>query len=352
MTQQTAPTGSTAPEATLDEAVSAFSALLSQEEPKPVETPAPRAKPPEETEPEAEEPAEEPTPEAAPATEEGTEEEPAPGEEEPASEEEPALPVEQPPIEVTLPGGEKVKVSLEELRAGYSRTQDYTQKTQQIAERRKQLERDAATVLDQSLTYRERLATVEEALTTLNAEPDWDRIRNDAPERYSEVHKQWSDTRARIDKVRQEREAVEGRIHAQSADLAEKAMAQEHARLLAKIPDFGDASKGPALRKDLVEYARTRGFSAEELANVTDHRALVLLHDAMQGERRARTTPKPVIEKKITRPTTSTIVTPGPVTPAPRRQITDLTKARQALAKSGRTDDAAKVFLEMEKLGG
>ncbi|WP_353144775.1 hypothetical protein [Paracoccus sp. (in: a-proteobacteria)] len=66
--------------------------------------------------------------------------------------------------------------------------------------------------------------------------------------------------------------------------------AEQMRELSARLPDLADPEKGAVLARQLTEAATEYGFAPDEVGQVTDHRALLILHDAMkyrqlQGQR-------------------------------------------------------------------
>ena len=89
-----------------------------------------------------------------------------------------------------------------------------------------------------------------------------------------------------------------------------------------------------------MEFATGLGYTTEEIAQVSDHRVLLLLRKAMLYDRGQARKPaaKQRIEKvKVAKPGTGTKTTKSKTK-----------AARQRLAKSGRVEDAAELFLELE----
>ena len=265
-----------------------------------------------------------------PVTPEG--EEPAEPEE-PEVEEAPApklLKVKVDGIEQELPEDEVVK--------GYSRTADYTRKTQALAEEKRKFEAEEASPLrEERRYYAERVAQLEEAIQALapTAEPDWNALR---PEDVPQAMAQWRGQVQRMEKIRAEREHVES-LHQQDEQRKFQAMlAQEHEKLKVALPEMADAEKGAALRADLVSYAKSLGFSDDDLAQVTDHRVLVLLNKARLQDQAARR--KPTVEAAIDRALGT--IKPSAATSKPK--TSDVDRAKAQLAASGSLSDAANIL--------
>jgi len=233
-------------------------------------------------------------------------------------------------IEQELPEDEVIK--------GYSRTADYTRKTQALAEEKRKFESEEATPLrEERRYYAERVAQLEEAIQALapTAEPDWNTLR---PEDVPQAMAQWRSQVQRMEKIRAEREHVEG-LHQQDENRKFQAMlAQEHEKLKAALPDMADAEKGTALKADLVSYAKSLGFSDDDLAQVTDHRVLVLLNKARMHDQAVRR--KPTVEAAIDRALGT--IKPSAATSKPK--VSDVDRAKAQLAASGSLSDAANIL--------
>jgi hypothetical protein len=113
----------------------------------------------------------------------------------------------------------------------------------------------------------------------------------------------------------------------------------EQAKLEEALPDIKDPDKARVLKTKLGEFAESRGFSKEELGRVTDHRLVLLLHDAMarEAERKAEKAKAPEIKNKIEKAMAT--AEPGARTTAPKANA--LKEATARLKKSGSVDDGA-----------
>jgi hypothetical protein len=235
--------------------------------------------------------------------------------------------------------GMEVDVDEEELKKGYSRTSDYTKKTQALAEERKRFEaEERAAVRAERQTYAENLTRVQAALEALAPpqEPDWMTLQDQmTPEEFTKHFTSWKANRARLERVEAEQERVRS-LQEQDTQRARVArLEQEKAALEAAIPDLKDAEKGKTLRHDLSEYAKSVGFTDDELALVEDHRPLVLLHKARLWDESQKNRPK--VEEKVDRALES--LRPTGTKPAPKQKEVDGLKSR--LSASGSQEDAA-----------
>lgn len=312
----------TAPETgSLNAAETAFASLLAGEDPTPVEDS------------EAPSDIEEPTDEVETEIEEPTDEDME-------SEEVESSESEEAPVYTVKVDGQEIQVPLDELLKGYSRMQDYTRKTQKLAEERNAVTAEA----EQARTERERYAAVISAMqqqleAAAPAEPDWDRLRTEDP---IEFGIRWAE--------HQRRDQQRVALHAEQQRLAEiqqyeraqqfrQVLEQEQKALLEAIPEWSDSQKAKAEKQELLDFGRNHGFTDAELNNVADHRAVLMLRKAMLYDKlmSKRADIKPTA--KSAAPT----LRPGAATTVPKA-VSDVTRAKQRLAKSGSIQDAKNAF--------
>jgi hypothetical protein len=245
------------------------------------------------------------------------------------------------PVYTIKVDGEEVQVTLDELQKGYSRTQDYTRKTQKLAEMRKQAEVEFEAVRAERQQYSQVLEQLrQQAVQGVQDQPDWEGLRRTDP---IEFAAQWAEHQQRQQKLQA--------IQAEQARLAEiqqreqvqkvtELVAQERQILEEVIPEWRDKEVAKREKGELVEFGRKLGFQTEELANITDHRAVVALRKAYLYDKlmanRAQVKPKP---KAPPAPT----LKPGSSTAVPKK-ASELSQAKQRLAKTGAVQDAAAAF--------
>lgn len=315
---------------TVDSAVPLLQSLLSAEEDKK----------PRETQPTPEQSASEPEPQELPAEPEEPEAEEAAEAENTGEEAEPEEAESEQPAKYRVKvDGTEEEVTLDELLKGYSRTADYTRKTQAHAEKAKALEAEAQAVRTRAEQYLAGLRQLEEVLTvTTPQEPDWNTLRyTQDPEVFAQTWDEWQQHKTRMETLASQRTRVEQELAAANAEQLKARLVEEHAKLLEAVPDWKDAEKAKSEKAQLISYAQKRGFSAEELAAVTDHRALLLLRKAMLYD--AAQENRPTVQAKIEKVKTAT---PGPG--VKKKPVSDATKARLRLAQTGRVEDAAAVL--------
>jgi hypothetical protein len=256
--------------------------------------------------------------------------------------EEPQEEVQETPRYRVKVDNEELEVDLDELIKGYSRTSDYTKKTQTLAEQRKQVEAERTKIEEAAKlrdTYAQRLQVIEQMLST-QPEEDLTALKDSDPVGYAIKVAEKMEREKQLAAVRQERESVQARQVAEQQENLKRHLAQEAERLRAAIPDMADDVKGEVIRKEIRDYAKSVGWSDQELSQVYDHRAVVTLYRAMQFEKLMKG--KPVAQKKVAEAPKA--LKPGVGNQKVDRDSEVEKKLHKQLKQTGRTRDAAKLF--------
>ena len=264
---------------------------------------------------------------------------PEQSEEEGDSEEE-----DQPQVFTVKVDGKEVDVTLEELQKGYSRTQDYTRKTQQIAEVRKQTEAELQEVRAEREQYAQLLGALQ-AQVQQAAQPqvDWDRLYQEDPIEWVRQRELARENQEKAAAIQSEQQRLAQLSQREQLQQREALLAQEQEALVAAIPEWKDAKKAQAEKAMLVQFGQKIGFTPDDLKNVVDHRAVVMLrkaalYDQMMSKRGQI---KPVTNNG-----------PRPAKPGAAGRVssnTEAMRAQQRLAKTGRVDDAADAIYKLLK---
>jgi hypothetical protein len=236
---------------------------------------------------------------------------------------------------------EELEVDLDELIKGYSRTSDYTKKTQNLAEQRKAVESER-TKIDEAAklrdTYAQRLQVIEQMLT--QPTEDLTALKDNDPVGYAIKVAENMEREKQLQAVRAERESVQARQVAENQERLKSHIAQEAERLRSAIPDFSDEVKGEVIRKEIRDYAKSVGWSDQELSQVYDHRAVLTLYRAMQFDKLQKS--KPAVQKRVAEAPKS--LTPGVGSQRLDKDGEMVKKLTKQLKQSGRPRDAAALF--------
>ena len=239
-------------------------------------------------------------------------------------------------------GKEEVDVPLEELLKGYSRTADYTKKTQELAENRKAVEAERAKIQEASRlrdTYAERLAVIEQMLNQTEKAEDLSVLKETDPIGYAVKVAEQAEREKQLTAVRAERQRLAQQQQSEQSERLQAHLASEAAKLRDAIPEMSDEIKGETVKREIRDFAKSIGFSDQELAAVYDSRAVLTLYKAMQYDKlmkgKSEATKKVVQAPKMLKPGTST---------PEARETEQVKKMRQQLRKSGNKNDAARLF--------
>lgn len=267
-------------------------------------------------------------------------------EDEPEEEDEPAAPASKALVTITV-DGEEQQVPLDEALAGYSRTASFTKKAQKLADERRDFEatRTAkeAEIRAQSEHYAKRLKDLESALT--QEEPNWDQIRRETPEQFSDIHAAWQIHQSNLAKLRNEREAEEAKLATQNQAAHQGRVKRERDALVAAVPEWADQSdKGKAFRKAVHDYGIAQGFSEKELQDVADHRAFKLLISAFRYDQAVADKAARVAKGKGKVAALQQSLTPAAKNASGNKRTTQktiVTELKARAKKSGSVQDAA-----------
>lgn len=239
--------------------------------------------------------------------------------------------------------GQDLEVDEAELIKGYSRTADYTRKTQELAEKRKAHEAEETAVRAERQRYATDLVQLEDALkAAVPSEPDWAKIQKDAPETFADTYAQWQLYQNQIARVSAEKDAAIAKVYADQRAAHNTVLEGERVKLLEALPEWSKPDVAKKEKGEMVEFAKSLGYTQDEVNAVYDHRLIKLLRAAMLHDRAAKA--KPDVQAKIDR---VKVATPGtPKTPVKGKQI-EIAKAQSRLKKSGSVNDAAAVFQQL-----
>jgi DNA repair exonuclease SbcCD ATPase subunit len=204
---------------------------------------------------------------------------------------------EDSPFYTVKVNGQELDVTLDELRNGYSRDADYRQKTEELSHQRKQFQSESE---KQRQDYSQKLNELNQRLSAaqvdLNAEinsADLDRLYDEDPTEAARVER----------KLKKKQDALNQSLQQAQAEQKEQFssfLQDQQRKLVSKIPEFSDPAKASTLKSNMKSTLNNYGFNDQEVAQVYDHRIVMLVNDAMKY--RSMQNSKPNIAKKITKP--------------------------------------------------
>jgi hypothetical protein len=251
---------------------------------------------------------------------------------------------EQEPIYTVKLDGTEVEVPVSELVKGYQRQQDYTQKTMALAEERKTLTQEFEAARAERVQYLQGLQALEQNLSALQPQrPDFDRLFQENPIEAARMKYEWDKYEQSVGAINAERQRVAQMEEMAQAQHVAALVEQNRERLLnERLPEWKDAAKAKRDRDAIRNTLTSEGFTPEELDQLYDDRMVKIAwkaaqYDLMQQQRKAI---KPTPQQG-----------PAPVRSGSQnfapRQVTEVTRAKQRLAKTGSLQDAAAAIAKM-----
>ncbi len=250
--------------------------------------------------------------------------------------------VEEAPKYRVKANGEELEVSLDELLNGYSRTADYQKKTQSLAEQRKSVEAERVKIDEAAKTrdtYAQRLQVIEQLLSQQDTTENLQELKESDPIAYAIKVAERSEREKQLQAVQAERQRVQQEQQALHGQRMNQHIQSEQEKLKGIIPEFKDEAKAEVIRRDIRSYAKSIGFSDQELSQVYDSRAVQTLYKSMQYDKlmagKSGATKKVTSAPKTLKPGTS-----NPQSSEQEAQKKDFAQLR----KTGNKRDAARLF--------
>jgi len=238
--------------------------------------------------------------------------------------------------------GQEVEVTQEELVNGYSRQQDYTRKTQELSQQRKTIEQKQSELEQRDAIYSQLLPKMEAQLNSaLGEEPDWNALYEDDPVGYVRQQQVWNEQKQKLDAVQAEQQRLQQESFVEQQKLIQQQVEEGQTKLLEVIPEWQNQEVANKEKAEIASYAtEVLGYTQEEINSVYDWRALLGLRKAWLSDKIAET-----VKKKPTQKAPARVARPG--TANKRKSVAPVKRATQRLAKSGKLQDAAKVFEQL-----
>ena len=248
--------------------------------------------------------------------------------------------------------GQESEATLAELVKGYQLEGHVTRKSMELADQRKALE--AQTLQQQTALAQQAqqaaflLQTAEQQLIGEYQSIDWQRLRRENPAEYSAAQLDYSQRARQIEGMKEQALSIAGQYdadaQAKQAQAYEAHLEAEKTALLEAVPEWKDEAKAEAGKAEIVTFLRESGFTPEEIGSIGNHKALLLIRDAMAYRKAAKSTDVTAKAlKKVVKP----VLKPGAVQTKAEAARKQSTEARATLRKmGGNTDSVAALLLD------
>ena len=236
--------------------------------------------------------------------------------------------------------GEEVEVELDELIKGYQQGTDYTKKSQALAEQRKAIEAERnhlEYVKQERQAYAQKLQALDSFLTQQHQGVDLDVLRETDPIGYAVAVAEQSQREKQLAVVRNEQQRIAQQQQSEQQASLQNHLRQESEKLVSLIPELA-TPQGDAVRKQIRDYAKSVGWTDQELSSVYDSRAVMTLYKAMKYEQLQKS--KPELNKKLQ--SAPKMMRSG--TSVPQARSSQDKQVMQRLRETGKVSDAAKAF--------
>lgn len=200
--------------------------------------------------------------------------------------------------------GEEAEVTLEEALSGYQRERTFHKRMNEVSQKSKAIEAESAETKRLRDQYAEGLQQLSQALQV--PEPNWEELRRTKTnEEFASIHAEYQIQQNNLAKVQQQQQAIRSQQQAEVQAQYQNHLKSEFDTMLDKIPAWRDEKVREAERSKVISYAKSHmGYTDDEIAQASDHRAIVTLRKAMlydelmggktQAKKKVKTAPKMV----------------------------------------------------------
>jgi len=200
--------------------------------------------------------------------------------------------------------GEEAEVTLEEALSGYQRERTFHKRMNEVSQKSKAIEAESAETKRLRDEYARGLQQLDQALRV--PEPNWEELRRTKTnEEFASIHAEYQIQQNNLAKVQQQQQAIMSQQQAEAQAQYQNHLKTEFDTMLDKIPTWRDEKVREAERSKVISYAKSHmGYTDDEIAQASDHRAIVTLRKAMlydelmggktQAKKKVKTAPKMV----------------------------------------------------------
>ena len=235
--------------------------------------------------------------------------------------------------------GKEEQRTLDQLKQGYAGQSTIGRGLQENAQVRKQLEHERAVLAQQQQQVVQLYQQAQEGGLQAPTPPSRELFESD-PIGYMEEKLKYDEAKAGYDQQLFQIHQVQQQTQQQQAQ-AHQSYLQEQAEILRQhIPEIADPERGEKLKGDLMQVGMDYGFTAEEMAHVSDARYVRALNDARKYRELVAKRKQAQQKGEKARP----VVRAG-AKKTPDGQAATRKKAQSRLQKTGSINDALGLIL-------
>jgi hypothetical protein len=185
--------------------------------------------------------------------------------------------------------------------------------------------------------YAQKLQALDSFLSQQNQGVNLDVLKETDPIGYAVAVAEQSQREKQLAVVRNEQQRLAQQQQSEQQTSLQNHLRQESEKLTSLIPELA-TPQGDAVRKQIRDYAKSVGWSDQELSQLYDSRAVVTLYNGMKYQQLQKS--KPEVNKKLQ--AAPKMMRSG--TSAPPTKSSSDKQAMQRLRETGKVSDAAKAF--------
>ena len=246
---------------------------------------------------------------------------------------------EEPTYSVKV-AGQEFNVTLDELRNGYSRDADYRRKTEDLAYDKKQFQTESE---KQRQDYSTKLGELNQMMSVAQQQLNAEINSADLEKLYEEDPTEAARIEHRLKKKQEKLNQAMQKTQSEQKKQFDGFLQDQQRKLVQKMPEFSNPEKASQLKSSMKSTLNSYGFNDQEIAQVYDHRIVMLVNDAMKFRNMQKA--KPNMAKKISKP--GKVFSSGVKQSKADINLKTRKDKLSRLRKSGSTKDAASIFLDM-----
>ena len=236
--------------------------------------------------------------------------------------------------------GQEFNVTLDELRNGYSRDADYRRKTEDLAYDKKQFQTESE---KQRQDYSTKLGELNQMMSVAQQQLNAEINSADLEKLYEEDPTEAARIEHRLKKKQEKLNQAMQKTQSEQKKQFDGFLQDQQRKLVQKMPEFSNPEKASQLKSSMKNTLNSYGFNDQEIAQVYDHRIVMLVNDAMKFRNMQKA--KPNMAKKISKP--GKVFSSGVKQSKADINLKTRKDKLSRLRKSGSTKDAASIFLDM-----
>jgi len=236
--------------------------------------------------------------------------------------------------------GEERELTFNELVEGYQKGSNYTKKSQELAAQKQAVQAEAGAIQEAMQLreeYSHRLSQVQQLLQNQGDDGvDMADLKENDPIAWSIKTAEKTEQNKKLQLLAAEQDKLAYAQRHQVSQHQAKVVAHEAELLVSEMKEFSDPKKSEQVKKDIRSYGKAIGFTDQELAQVYDHRHVLVLHKAAQWDKLQKANPS--VNKRLVN--------------APKMakkgnkvaKISTVNKQKNRLKESGTIADATELF--------